>query len=143
MAPRFSVPHEETFRSLQAFEAFAASFARALLPGDVVALTGKLGAGKTTFVRAAVRALHGEDQTSSPTFTFWHRYRGDPPLDHIDLYRLNDPSELRELGLDDAFNGGSIVFVEWWSHGGTLLPTRRYEVAIDGAGEMPRTVRVS
>lgn len=136
------MPREETFPSLVSFESFAADFARALQPGDIVALSGDLGAGKTTFVRAAVRELHGDDPTSSPTFTFWHRYHGDPPIDHIDLYRLDDPSGLRELGLDEAFDGRSIVFVEWWSHAPALLPQHRFEIEIQGAGSMPRVVRI-
>ena len=52
----------------------------------MVALSGPLGSGKTTFVRAVVTALHGSDETSSPTFTFWHRYDGEPPIDHVDLF---------------------------------------------------------
>jgi len=137
----------QTFPSLDAFEAFAAAFARTLAPGDVVALSGELGAGKTTFVRAAVRARHGEDQTSSPTFTFWHRYapaqgQAEPPIDHLDLYRVDDPSELRELGLEDVFTGESIVFIEWWTHAPSLLPKHRYEVTIQGAGDAPRIVTV-
>ncbi len=107
-----------------------------------MALSGELGAGKTTFVRAAVAALHGHDQTTSPTFTFWHRYHGDPPIDHIDLYRLDDPREARELGLEDAFDGTSIAFVEWWTHAPQLLPADRYEVEIEGAGEGPRQVHL-
>lgn len=131
-----------TFATLPEFEAFAAGFAAELRPGDVVALSGELGAGKTTFVRAAVCKRHGEDQTSSPTFTFWHRYEGDPPIDHLDLYRIEDPSEITELGLEDAFDGTSIVFVEWWSHAPDLLPQARYHVDIKGSGDAPRTVTV-
>ena len=88
---------------------FAAEFARRLRPGDVVALGGPLGAGKTTFVRAVVRALHGTDQSCSPTFTFRHRYDGDPPIDHIDFYRIDDPRESAELGLEEALDGRSIA----------------------------------
>lgn len=147
MEPRFAVPVRQTFPTLEAFEAFAASFARALQPGDVVALSGALGAGKTSFVRAAVRARHGGDQTSSPTFTFWHRYEAlpekpAPPIDHLDLYRIEYPRELDELGLDDVFDGTSIVFVEWWTHAPDLLPHHRFEVTIEGAGDTPRTVDV-
>jgi tRNA threonylcarbamoyl adenosine modification protein YjeE len=147
MPTRFAVPMQQTFPTLEGFVAFAAAFADALEPGDVVALTGELGAGKTTFVRAAVRARHGEDQTSSPTFTFWHRYAATPnhpapPIDHLDLYRVDDPRELTELGLEDAFGGDSIVFIEWWSHAPTLLPQHRYEVTIEGAGDAPRRVSV-
>jgi len=128
---------------LPAFEAFAEEFARALQPGDVIALSGELGSGKTTFVRAAVRARHGQDQTSSPTFTFWHRYAGEPPIDHLDLYRVQDPAELRELGLDEVFDARSIVFVEWWTHAPGLLPLHRYEITIAGSGDSPRIVDVN
>jgi len=113
-----------------------------LQPGDVVALSGELGSGKTTFVRAAVRARHGEDQTTSPTFTFWHRYAGDPPIDHLDLYRVDDPAELHELGLEEAFDGRSIAFIEWWTHAPSLVPRQRYEVTISGAGDQPRIIEV-
>ena len=80
MPDAFAVPLRRTFSNEAALMNFAAEFARGLSAGDVVALSGPLGAGKTTFVRAVVRALHGADQTSSPTFTFWHRYDGNPPI---------------------------------------------------------------
>ena len=129
-------------RDEDAFRNFAAAFARRLKPGDVVALSGALGCGKTTFVRAAVHALQGGDPVTSPTFTFWHRYAGSPPIDHLDLFRVGDPTELSELGLEDAFAGDSIVFVEWWRNAPQLLPTHAYEIGIEGAGNAPRTVEV-
>jgi tRNA threonylcarbamoyl adenosine modification protein YjeE len=142
MESEFAPGGRRTFRTLAEFEAFASQFARALLPGDVVALSGALGSGKTTFVRAAVSARHGEDQTTSPTFTFRHRYSGDPPIEHLDLYRVGDPAELVELGLEEAIDARSIVFVEWWTHAPELLPARRYEVTIEGAGDAPRSITV-
>jgi tRNA threonylcarbamoyl adenosine modification protein YjeE len=142
MSDSFAGTTRQTFPTLAAFEDFAAAFAQSLLPGDAVALSGELGSGKTTFVRAAVRARHGEDQTTSPTFTFWHRYPGDPPIDHLDLYRVEDPADLRELGLEEAFDGRSIAFIEWWTHAPSLVPARRFEVTIEGSGETPRTVTV-
>jgi tRNA threonylcarbamoyl adenosine modification protein YjeE len=140
MSESFAAPIQQTFSDQAGFEAFAARFAAGLPRGAVVALSGELGAGKTTFVRAAVRGRHGEDQTTSPTFTFWHRYPGDPPIDHLDLYRVQRSEELRELGLEDAFNGDSIVFVEWWTRAPQLLPDERFEITISGAGDTPRTV---
>lgn len=142
MPDAFAAPLRRTFSTEAGFTAFAAEFARQLSPGDVVALSGPLGAGKTTFVRAVVRALHHADQTSSPTFTFWHRYPGAPPIDHLDLFRIEDPAETTELGLEDAFDGGSIVLIEWWDRAPNLAPARRYEVHVEGAGDAPRTVEV-
>lgn len=119
---------------------FAAGFARRLRPGDVVALGGPLGAGKTAFVRAVVRALHGSDQSCSPSFTFRHRYDGDPPIEHIDFYRIDDPRELAELGLEEALDGGSIALIEWWRNAPEAIPPRRYEIEIEGAGDEPRVL---
>ncbi len=139
----------KVFANLADFEAFAAEFARTLEPGDVVALRGPLGAGKTTFVRSAVAALHGSDAATSPTFTFRHRYRppsgphaSETAIEHLDLFRIEDPSELRELGLEEAFSDGAIVFVEWWERAPGLLPERRYEIDIQGSGDDARSIVV-
>lgn len=133
---------ERTFHTEQEFATFAAAFAQELKPGEVVGLSGPLGAGKTTFVKAVVKERLGSDPVSSPTFTFWHRYAGQPPIDHLDLYRVDDPAELTELGLDDAFDGTSIVLVEWWRNAPALLPPVHYEVDIEGKGDEPRRVTV-
>lgn len=123
--------------------AFAGELARRLKPGDVVALSGPLGSGKTTFADAIVQALHGGRRASSPTFAFWHRYDGVPPIDHLDAYRIGDPAELAELGLEAAFDDPrSIVLVEWWHNAEALLPMRRYEVEISGCGDGARRVSV-
>lgn len=140
---------DRTFSSEQEFRAFAADFARGLQRGDAVGLSGPLGSGKTTFIKAVVAARLQHDPASSPTFTFWHRYpatgsgAADVPIDHLDLYRLDDPRELVELGLEDAFDGSSIVLVEWWRNAPTLLPPVRYEIEIEGKGHGARRVRVT
>lgn len=134
----------QTFADEASFRRFAAEFAGRLRPGDVVALSGPLGSGKTTFVRAVVAALHGSDRTSSPTFTFWHRYAGEPPIDHIDLFRVSDSREIVELGLEEAFDDArSIVLVEWWRNAAVLAGSHRYEIDICGSGDEPRIVTVS
>lgn len=133
---------DRTFYSEQEFRLFAAEFARGLRAGDVVGLSGPLGSGKTTFIKAVVAERLGSDLVTSPTFTFWHRYAGRPPIDHLDLYRVDDPADLTELGLDEAFDGSSIVLVEWWRNAPGLLPPVHYEVEIEGKGEGPRQVAV-
>jgi len=125
----------------RALEAYARALAAGLAPGDVLALCGPLGAGKTTFVRALVLALHGSDAAvSSPTFVFRQRYDGTPPIEHLDLYRIEDPAELRELGLEDAFAPDRITLVEWPERAPGLLPPHARTLTIRGAGEGPRTI---
>ena len=127
------------FLDLAALDAAAARLAASLRPGDSVGLSGDLGAGKTTFVRALVRALHGSDESvSSPTFVFRHRYDGSPPVEHVDLYRVEDPAEAAELGLHDAFGPDRITVVEWPERLPGLLPAGAVRVLIEGAGNAPR-----
>lgn len=95
----------------------AASLATSLKPGDVVALIGELGAGKSCFVEGVVEELHGSAETTSPSYTLINEYDAKtPPIYHIDLYRLEDPSELEELGYDDYLSGNGISLVEWFDN---------------------------
>lgn len=128
---------------MRALDAFAVRVAATLAPGDVVVLRGPLGAGKTTLARALVRALHGsDDAVSSPTFVFRQTYPGTPPVEHVDLYRIDDPAELPDLALDEAFAPDRITLVEWPERAEDWLPAARVEVTIDGAGAGLRRVRV-
>jgi tRNA threonylcarbamoyladenosine biosynthesis protein TsaE len=133
---------QRTLPTLAAFEAFAAAFSRTLRAGDAVALQGPLGSGKTAFVAASVRALHGMDDATSPTFTFWHRYEGTPPINHLDLYRIDDPSEAAELGLEDAFAPDSITFVEWPERLPGFMPPHALHVTLRGSGESARAIEI-
>lgn len=129
---------------LEAVAAFAAGLARTLRPGDVVALHGELGAGKTTLARGIVAALHGgAGAVSSPTFVFRHRYPGSPPVEHLDLYRIETPDDAAELGLEEAFDPGSVTLVEWPDRLPGLVPPGAIHIWIEGAGEQPRIVRVA
>jgi tRNA threonylcarbamoyl adenosine modification protein YjeE len=135
-------PESTTLRDLSAFCAAARAFAAGLAPGDVVALEGDLGAGKTTFVAAAVHALHGRDEASSPTFIFRHTYAGVPPVEHLDLYRIGDPDEAVELGLEDALRPDAVTFVEWPRRVPGLIPPEAIWVSIAGCGEEPRELEI-
>ncbi len=131
-----------TARTLPEFERLAARVARELRAGDVVALSGELGAGKTTFTAALVRALHGNESVSSPTFVFRQRYDGRPPVEHLDLFRIENPAEARELGLEEAFDPANVVVVEWPERLPSLLPPRAIRIAIAGAGDEPRELTI-
>src|SRR5690606_23297068 len=100
--------------------------ALALKPGDCLALSGDLGAGKSTLARALIRAVADDDdlEVPSPTFTLVQAYALRIPISHFDLYRLGDPSELDELGFDEALDAG-ICLVEWPEMAGGLRPPSR------------------
>ena len=105
---------------LAAMEAFGSRIAGALQPGDVVALNGGLGAGKTTLARAIIRALGHQGEVPSPTFTIIETY--DPPavslpVVHADFYRLENPLEAEEIGLDDYRDGAALI-AEWPENAG-------------------------
>jgi tRNA threonylcarbamoyladenosine biosynthesis protein TsaE len=93
-------------------EAFGELFGKRLRAGDIVLLTGELGAGKTTFVRGVARGTASVAPVASPTFQLVRVYPGRVQLAHIDLYRIETPSELGDLGLDELLGQGAVV-VEW------------------------------
>jgi tRNA threonylcarbamoyladenosine biosynthesis protein TsaE len=123
--------------------AFAAHIAALARPGDVIALKGELGAGKTSFARAFIRARGGVEAVPSPTFTLVQVYDlADGPIWHIDGYRLRDPEEAWELDIEDAFEGG-VSLIEWPERLGSLVPARRLEITLtEGATPAARRAAV-
>lgn len=126
--------------------AFARCLARDVRPGDVIALEGDLGAGKTLFARALINALPGsdgkpaEEEVPSPTFTLVQLYERQPaPVWHFDLYRIERPEDAWELGLEEAFAEG-VSLIEWPERLGRLLPAGALTVRLE-QGETGRHVR--
>jgi tRNA threonylcarbamoyladenosine biosynthesis protein TsaE len=110
--------------------AFAARIAAVAAARDVIALKGDLGAGKTSFARAFIRARGSGEAIPSPTFTLVQVYDLPPAaIWHFDLYRLNSPDEAWELGIEDAFSE-AISLIEWPERLGSLLPQRRLEITL-------------
>src|SRR5215831_17568551 len=108
--------------------ALAARVSALAATGDIIALKGDLGAGKTTFARHFIRARGGTEEVPSPTFTLVQVYElGAAPIWHFDLYRIKSSEEAWELGIEDAFSEG-ISLIEWPERLGSLLPQRRLEI---------------
>ena len=98
---------------------------QSLHAGDVLALAGDLGSGKTQFVKGLVAGLGSDDEVTSPTFTLIHEYTsGRLPVYHLDFYRLNHRDELRHLGLEDYFDGEGVCVIEWADRFPEILPAR-------------------
>lgn len=121
---------------LAATEALADCIALRLAPGDTLLLSGDIGAGKTSFARALIKARKGAGtEVPSPTYTLVQTYAGDgPEIWHTDLYRLGDPGELVELGLLDAMET-AICLVEWPDRMGAMAPTNALSLAFSAGSE--------
>jgi tRNA threonylcarbamoyladenosine biosynthesis protein TsaE len=116
---------------------------RTLAAGDVVALYGELGAGKTCFVQGLVRGLDVVGHATSPTFVMVNEYRGRLPVNHVDAYRATSLTELVDLGLLDLLGGDGVTLVEWADKAEPLLPERAVRVRIEGVGDEPRLITIA
>jgi tRNA threonylcarbamoyladenosine biosynthesis protein TsaE len=120
----------------------AAIVARAALPGDVIALSGDLGSGKTAFARGFIRALTAPaEEVPSPTFTLVQTYSaGGRTIYHFDFYRIDDPEEAWEIGIEEAFAGG-ITLIEWPERLGRILPADRLDIRLEAPSGAAATER--
>ena len=119
--------------NLEATLAFGRELGQKLRPGDVVALIGPLGAGKTHLVRAIAEGLEIPDSraVSSPTFTLIHEYRGRLPIFHFDVYRLKSPAEFLDLGVAEYFEAGGVSLIEWADRVAECLPAKRFTITLE------------
>ena len=129
-------PDEATTRAV------GAALAGVLDPGDVVGLNGDLGAGKTRLVQGAADALGAEGPVLSPTFMLVREYDGDPPVHHVDAYRLSGPLELEDLGLEDVLSPDAVVFVEWADRVVAALPESWLELVLHIGNDDHREIEV-
>ena len=107
-------------------------------PGLVIALTGELGAGKTTLAQAICRGYGVTEPVTSPTYAIVQEYSApQSPVYHIDLYRLARPEELEQIGWSDIVASNSLVIVEWPERAGSLLPSAHVPIALDYVDGMP------
>jgi tRNA threonylcarbamoyl adenosine modification protein YjeE len=124
-----------TFRSEAETRAFGGKVADLLRIGDVVTLGGELGVGKTVFARGVIQRFLPKEEVPSPTFTLIQTYETPAfAISHVDLYRVKERGELRELGLEEALERG-VLLIEWPDRMGELLPRDRLDVMLSGDGE--------
>ena len=120
-----------TTRSARATHALGARLGKLVAPGDVVALVGELGAGKTQLVRGACDGAGvAREEVSSPSFAIVATYRGRIPVHHADLYRIGDPDELYGTGFGDLVGGEGALLVEWADRIPSALPEERLTIAL-------------
>lgn len=130
-----------TSNSVEETIEFARQWSKALVPNDVVALVGDLGAGKTHFVKGLLQGLSGVDEVTSPTFTLIHEYRsGRLPVFHFDFYRLNHAIEIREIGFDDYLEESGVAVVEWGDRFPQVFPERTRWLHIEAPSASERTI---
>ena len=113
---------------------------RAAVAGDIIALTGPLGAGKTELARGIARGLGVVGPVASPTFVLAAEHEGRLPLFHLDCYRLAGPQEALAAGLLDERGADGVTVIEWAERLGPALPTGRLEIRLAGSGDDPRTL---
>jgi tRNA threonylcarbamoyladenosine biosynthesis protein TsaE len=136
---------EITTHSAEETIALGRTLTELLAPPKLVLLRGDLGAGKTTLVKGIAAGFEAaeEEDVTSPTFTLVHEYRGPRAnLFHIDLYRVDTPSELETLGLDDLRAEGSILLIEWGEKFPRLLRERDVEISLERESENGRRVTI-
>ena len=114
-----------------------------LLPNDVIALTGQLGAGKTTLIQGIAAGLCVKDYVTSPTFIIINEYAGRLPLYHIDLYRLDEGLGIADLGVEEYFARGGVCVIEWAERLKGLLPPAAEKIGLKVISEEEREICVS
>lgn len=116
---------------------------RLLKPGDVIALTGDLGAGKTTLTRGIAQGMGVQADIHSPTFTLIHEHPGPVPLYHIDLYRLSSVQEAEFIGIGEYIYGDGVTIIEWAETIESLLPPERLDIQLRMTGDTERELVLS
>ena len=124
--------------------ALAGKLVASFVPGDVIVLQGQLGSGKTVFVKGLAAALGLDEKlVNSPSYTFVNEYPGEKPLYHLDLYRLKDLTELREIGWDEYMGRNGLMVVEWGEKAKSLLPKRYYLIVFRIVSESEREIDIT
>lgn len=127
--------------SAEETESFGRQFAGNVKPGDVLALTGELGSGKTQFVKGLTTAIGATTPATSPTFTLIHEYSGGRlPIYHFDFFRITDRESAERLGLDEYFFGDGVSVIEWADRFSELIPETARWISFETKSETQRAI---
>ncbi len=139
MSPSVVILHD-----LQETSTFARVLAKLALPGDVICLSGDLGAGKTALTQQIAKGLDVPDScyVTSPTFSILQEYPGDIPLYHMDFYRLSDETEVEDLGFEEYFYMSGLTVIEWSERAGGLIPDARLLLKMTIQDDLSRKVEI-
>ncbi|MBR1774584.1 MAG: tRNA (adenosine(37)-N6)-threonylcarbamoyltransferase complex ATPase subunit type 1 TsaE [Bacteroidales bacterium] len=136
---------EFTIHSLEDIDRVAKEFLSSIGENKIFAFNGKMGAGKTTFIKAICKALNVQDNVCSPTFAIVNVYNSDEvgEIYHFDFYRLNEPSQALDIGTEEYFYSGNYCFLEWAENIGEFLPEDCIFVDITENTDKMRTVKLN
>ncbi|MHA6252998.1 tRNA (adenosine(37)-N6)-threonylcarbamoyltransferase complex ATPase subunit type 1 TsaE [Oceanobacillus sp. CAU 1775] len=130
-----------TTASVEETQEVAENLAKLLQPGSVLTLEGNLGAGKTAFTKGLAKGLGVKRNVNSPTFTIVKEYKGNMPLYHMDVYRLENSDE--DIGFSEYFNGEGVSVIEWAQFIEIYLPEERLEITIEYIDENSRKIQLN
>jgi tRNA threonylcarbamoyladenosine biosynthesis protein TsaE len=116
--------------------------ARSLKPNDVVAITGELGAGKTTLIQGVAKGLGINNWITSPTFTLINEFTGKLNLYHVDLYRIDSVADAEDIAIEEYFNKGGVTVIEWAEKIGPILPAGTVEIKISIVSDNERSLEI-
>lgn len=127
-------------KGLKEMEEFGENLGSILKPGDIISLTGDLGAGKTTLTKSIGKGLGVEDYITSPTFTLINEYKGRLNLYHFDVYRLEGPIDLYDLGFEEYIYSNGVSIIEWGDKIKEILPEERINIQIEKSVELDERI---
>lgn len=129
-------------KTMEETEGIAKGIASKVRSGDIVCLTGDLGAGKTTFTKCLCKALGVDELVNSPTFNIVNEYDGDFKINHFDVYRISDIEELDDIGFDEYIFSDSVSIIEWANLVESVLPVEAIWIEIDFTEDMDRQYKI-
>jgi tRNA threonylcarbamoyladenosine biosynthesis protein TsaE len=132
-----------TTHNAEATRGLGRAIGERLEPGDVVTLSGELGAGKTVLAQGLGAGLGVEEPVSSPTFALVHEYRGRLPVWHLDVYRLRSLDELADLSWDDLLASGGVLLIEWPERIAAALPAERLDITLEYGPGDSRQIKIA